>query len=87
VAAVDCYRRAADAGHAGALCNLGACYENGDGVAEDKAVAVDYYRRAVDAGHKAAHVNLGLCYSENIRVAVDKAAAQSFTVAPGTSPP
>jgi uncharacterized protein len=47
--AVKYYRRAADAGHAGALFNLGLCYANGHGVAEDKAAAVDYYRRAADA--------------------------------------
>jgi uncharacterized protein len=59
-AAVEYYRRAADARVARALHNLGLCYENGLGVAEDKAAAVEYYRRAADAGvARALHVGLG----------------------------
>jgi TPR repeat protein len=74
---VDYYRRAADAGHAGALYNLGVCYAEGRGVAEHKAAAVDYYRRAADAGVSDALYNLGVCYEYGHGVAEDKAAALS----------
>ncbi|KAH3762755.1 hypothetical protein Pelo_5397 [Pelomyxa schiedti] len=34
-----------------AMCNLGVCYENGDGVEKDNHKAVSLYQRAADAGH------------------------------------
>jgi TPR repeat protein len=50
-AAVDWYRRAADLGNAGAMYNLGLCYENGVGVSETSAaIAASWYERAAAAG-------------------------------------
>jgi len=58
--AVSWYRRAAEAGHADAQFNLGACYSNGDGVAKDAEQAVSWFRRAAEAGHaRCDQFNLG----------------------------
>jgi TPR repeat protein len=72
------YRRAADAGDAGAMFSLGLCYANGLGVAEDKAAAVAYYRRAADAGDAAALRILGIHYENGDGVAEDKVAALEY---------
>ena len=44
--AAELYRQAADQGYAPALCDLGLCYENANGVAEDKVQAAECYRKA-----------------------------------------
>ena len=49
--AVKWYRKAAEQGHSDAQNNLGACYDEGDGVAVDKAEAVKWYRKAAEQGH------------------------------------
>jgi Sel1 repeat len=77
-AAVVYYCRAVDTGVCEALHNLGFCYENGDGVAEDKAEAVDCFRLAADACVATTLVNLGLCYENGNGVATDKAAAVEY---------
>ncbi len=38
-------------GDAGAMFNLGVCYDNGEGVAKDLKEAVRWYRAAADKGH------------------------------------
>jgi TPR repeat protein len=52
------YRRAADAGSAEAMNNLGVLYQNGWGVASDRAEAARWYRRAAEAGSPVAAGNL-----------------------------
>jgi TPR repeat protein len=47
---VKWYRLAAEQGHAQAQLNLGFCYENGNGVPEDKVEAVKWYRLAAEQG-------------------------------------
>ena len=44
------WRSAAEQGHAGAQCNLGVMYENGQGVKQDHAEAVRWYRKAAEQG-------------------------------------
>ena len=56
------YTRAADAGSVPALCNLGVCYERGEGVEQDLARAADFYRRAAEQEDAAAQCNLGYLY-------------------------
>ena len=46
--AVRYFRLAADQGDARAQCNLGNCYQTGDGVPKDMKEAVRYYRLAAD---------------------------------------
>ncbi len=76
------YRKAAGAGDAGAMYNLGSMYQEGRGVAQDDAEAVRWYRKAADAGRKAADAGdadamymLGWMYQEGRGVAQDDAAA------------
>jgi flagellar biosynthesis GTPase FlhF len=57
-AAVLQYRRTADRGYAIAQNNLGAMYENGQGVAKDYAQAVVWYRQAAEQGIELAQANL-----------------------------
>lgn len=62
--AVEWYRKAAEQGLAKAQCNLGVCYENGEGVAKDQAIAVQWYRKAAEQGLALAQYNLGLLYEK-----------------------
>ena len=48
--AVRWYRKAAEAGHAGAAVNLGQCYQNGGGVPRDRNEAIKWYRFAMEHG-------------------------------------
>jgi len=59
VAAVRLYRRAAEAGHLGAMQALGQMYEHGRGVPTNLTAAVVWYRRAAEAGHVGAMLDLG----------------------------
>jgi TPR repeat protein len=52
------YRKAADAGVALAMNNLGFMYQNGRGVAKDDAQAVIWYRKAAEMGNEIAKGNL-----------------------------
>jgi len=54
------YQAAADMGHAGAQCNLGALYAMGLGVSADPVLAAQWYRRAADQGDALAQCNWGL---------------------------
>ena len=58
------YRLAADQGNADAQNNLGAMYDNGQGVPQNYAEAVKWFRLAADQGHAIAQNNLGLMYAK-----------------------
>ncbi|KAH3760949.1 calmodulin-dependent protein kinase [Pelomyxa schiedti] len=60
--AVTLYQLAADAGHADAMCKLGARYASGTGVDKDVHKAVSLHQRAADAGDTMATFFLGVCY-------------------------
>ena len=65
------YRRAAEKGHAPAQFNLGWCYVNGQGVAQDYTEAVKWYRKAAEQGHEDAQFILGCCYESGLGVTED----------------
>ncbi len=67
--AVKWYGKAAEQGHAGAQCNLGVCYKNGEGVAQSWEEAVKWYRKAAEQGNAAAQHNLGVRYANGGGVA------------------
>jgi TPR repeat protein len=69
------YRKAADAGNARALSNIGTLFDEGSGVAEDDVEAVAWYRKAADLGFSAAMLNLGIMYEEGTGVDMDPAEA------------
>lgn len=52
--AVQCFRDAAEKGHAGAQAEMGVRYEDGDGVARDFRKAAEWYRKAAAQGHNGA---------------------------------
>ncbi len=56
--AVRWFRRAAEAGHAGGMRNLGLCLEFGSGTAIDKRAALAWYRKAATAGHAKAPADI-----------------------------
>jgi len=64
-----------ETGDAAAQCELGACYENGEGVEEDVEKAVGLYTKAAAQGHAQAQCNLGLCYEEGKGIGKDIAMA------------
>ena len=90
VKAFESYKAKAEKGYPADQYSLGFCYANGDGVAEDKAVAVKWFRKAADQGFAVAQSDLGMCYVWGIGVAVNqvegvkwyrKAADQGFAEA------
>jgi hypothetical protein len=60
--AVRWYTGAAKKNHAGALNNLGTCYEQGIGVEKDIVKAVECYRQAAKLNYPLACYNLAACY-------------------------
>lgn len=60
--AVRYYMVAAAFGHRGAQCNLGTCYENGQGCEKDMKKAVACYRQAAEQESGVAEYNLAVCY-------------------------
>ena len=79
---MELYRAAAKGGYVPAMCDLGLCYENGDGVEEDLRHAVLWYRKSAEEGYAPGQCNLAVCYLNGNGVERDavrwleKAAAQ-----------
>ena len=73
--AVRLYRLAAAQGHAGAQCNLGVKFANGQGVAQDHAEAARLYRLSAAQGNAQAQSNLGGMFKNGQGVAQDHAEA------------
>ena len=48
------------------MCNLGLCYEYGEGVAEDKTKAAEWYEKAARRGYAPAQCNLGFFYDREM---------------------
>jgi TPR repeat protein len=63
---------AADQGLAWAQFNLGACYDQGEGVKADKKEAVKWYRKAAEQGDAEAQFNLGRAFVNGEGVDKDK---------------
>ena len=68
----------AEQGDADAQNKLGVMYDNGEGVAQDYAVAVSWYRKAADQGNARAQSNLGLMYANGDGVAQDYVQAHKW---------
>ena len=58
--AAECFREAAEQGHAEAQFNLGICYEDGDGVEWNYDEAIKWYSKAADQGHEEAKLLLNI---------------------------
>ena len=69
--AFNYYRSAAEKGHADAQYKLGACYQNGWGVAQDPEAAISWYFKAIRLGNTHALNNLAYCYEHGIGVKKD----------------
>ncbi len=73
--AVGLFRKAVDAGNAGAMTNLGWCYETGNGVNQDQAEAFSLYTRAAEGGNPIGMCDLALDYENGRGVAKDPLSA------------
>lgn len=62
--AAEWYRKAADQGNTNAQNNLGALYDEGNGVPQDFKLAAQWYRKAADQGNMYGQCNLGLLYDK-----------------------
>ena len=62
--AAQCYRLAAESGHAKAAYLLGNQYENGEGVERDPALARQWLLRGAERGDRDAQMNLGVLLSK-----------------------
>ena len=69
------WRSLAEQGHAVAQNNLGALYDNGEGVPEDDVEAVKWYRKAAEQGYALAQFGLGRMYGSGRGVPQDDAEA------------
>jgi len=58
------WQKRAEEGSANAQFNLGAMYDNGDGVPEDDSEAANWYLQAANQGHVNAQFNLGVMYAD-----------------------
>jgi TPR repeat protein len=76
--AVALFRKAAAAGHSGAMFSLGLAFANGAGLAKDPAEAARWYRKAADAGNAAAMSALGFAYEEGAGVEIDPVVAMAW---------
>jgi TPR repeat protein len=65
------FRKAADAGDATAMFNIGVLYQYGRGVDQDYQQAMAFYRKAADAGNAEAMRNLGFLYASGCGVTQD----------------
>ena len=65
------YRRAADAGSATALTNIGFAYETGEGEMQDYAQALAHYRRAAAGGDSIAFNNIANFYDKGLGIEPD----------------
>jgi len=67
----DSLANAAQSGYADAQLALAICYDNGDGVAADPALAVHWYQASAQQGNGYAQANLGGCFAEGYGIAKD----------------
>ena len=72
------WRPLAEEGNAEAQFNLGALYDEGEGVQEDYAEAAKWYRLAAEQGNAEAQSNLGALYDEGDGVRQDYAEAAKW---------
>lgn len=75
--AFDCWKRAADAGSAWAMRNLGYVYQHGDGVAQDNQEAFKWFKKAAERGNIESMFEVGICYYRG--EVVPKDVVQSFS--------
>jgi TPR repeat protein len=72
------YEKAAAAGEAQGMINLGSLYEAGNGVPQDYAAARRWYEKAAATGNAWAMINLGIMYGTGHGVPQDDAAARRW---------
>ncbi len=66
---------AAEQGFLQAQFNLGACYDQGEGVKADKKEAVKWFRLAAEQGYANAQFNMGYSYAKGYGLKKDKVEA------------
>ena len=71
-------RAAADGGHARAQYMLGSMYNEGKGVAPDRAAAAEWWHKAAAQNHAQAQFSLGVLYSSGKGAAKDNVAAHMW---------
>jgi len=69
--AAQCFRKAADQGHAGAQLQFGLLCQSGQGVREDFTAAMRWYRKAADQKEPHATCQIAVLYHEGIGVPQD----------------
>ena len=86
--AAQCFRKAADRGHAGAQVGLGQLYERGQGVHQDLPEAMNWYRKAAEQKEPHATCRIGDLYREGkgTRQDLDEAAKWYRVEAEGNCP-
>ncbi len=75
VRAVDCLKRAANAGIPDACYDLAVCYSEGEEIKKNDATAFEYYLRAALRGEEVSVNSVGTCYFYGIGVLEDRRVA------------
>ena len=70
--------KAAEQENADAQNNLGICYYNGQGVAQDYNEAAKWFLKAAEQGEASAQNNLGKCYEEGLGVTKNLSEARKW---------
>lgn len=78
--AYEWFLKAAEKGHAGAMCNVAWCYENEDGVDQDWDQAYKWYVKSAELNCSMAQYSLGWMYENGIYVAKNKTKATELYI-------
>lgn len=84
-AAVEYFKRAAEASWPDAMDNLGNCYKNGKGVEKDIGKAVEWYRKSADCGWPSGQYHYATCLRKGDGVEKDEKKALKFYMKAGAS--
>ena len=69
--AFELFQESARLGYLPAVCDLGVCYENGQGTEKDLDRAIQCYRHAAEEGYAQGQCNLGAMYYFGVGVEKD----------------
>lgn len=74
------FKKAADLNHPAAICNLGWCYEAGEGVEQDWRKAYDCYLKSAELNCAMAQYSLGWMYDNGVFVKKNKSVAMNWFI-------
>lgn len=74
------FRKSAEQNHPAAICNLGWCYESGEGTTQDWQKAFDCYLKSAELGCSMGQYSLGWMYDNGVFVKMNKSTAMAWFI-------